>query len=244
MSKFRLIALGLGSAALVIGATGCAGGITGKIGNTTGPTTTVSTKIVIGSPGVGQTLHTPFDANGTVPASITGDIVVDALDEAGATICLVDVPASTIQGGAWSVHLSGPIPPKDALVKVRAYTLAADGSPANIASADVDVSSFSTPPITIATPACHASLAAGKLEVTGTSKGVSGKAVLELRDATGKAVTKVTINTKEADTYSPWSAKLDVPASLAAGLYNLVAYQTGSDGTSVQQEFYVQVVKK
>ena len=243
MSRFRLIALGIGSAALVLSAAGCAGGVNA---NDVGPKPTASaasTTIVISSPGVGQTLHTPYTANGTVPSTVTTDLQVDAVDESGTTICLRTVPAASIAAGTWKAEMSGAIPPKDQLLTIRAYTLDDAGKPQNVTKADFDVSSFSTPAIVIATPACHAALSGASIDATGTSKGVAGQAVLELRDGTGKALAKVNIATIEAAAYSPWTASLAVPAGLAAGYYDLVAYQTGSDGTSVQQEYYVQLVK-
>jgi Bacterial Ig domain len=243
MSRFRLITLGIAAAALALGASGCAGGIN-SANPPGGPATTApSTKIVIKSPTIGQTLHTPWVANGTVPASVTGGITVDALDDSGNTVCLREVPAASIASGAWKAPLSMAVPPRDALVTVRAYTLDSSGKPENVAKVAIDVSSFSTPSLVISSPACHAALSGATIDVTGTAKAPNGVAVVELRDATGAALVKADIAVTPGDGYTPWTASLAVPAGLAAGLYDLVAYDTGADGTKVLDEFYVQLVK-
>jgi hypothetical protein len=243
MSKFRLIALGIGAAALVLGASGCAGGIS-QGGTPGGPATQApSTKIVISSPSIGQTLHTPWVASGTVPSSVTTGITVDALDDSGAVACLREVPAASITGGAWKAPLSIAVPPRDQLITVRAYTVDSAGKPESVTKVDIDVSSFSTPTLVISSPACHAALSGATIAVTGTAKSPNGAAVVELRDATGASLVKATIAVTAGDGYTPWTASLAVPDGLAAGLYDLVAFDTGSDGTKVLDEYSVQLVK-
>jgi Immunoglobulin-like domain of bacterial spore germination len=245
MSRFRLIALGIASVALVVAASGCAGGYTPGGDNGPNPGSSESaapeTGFKITSPGVGQTVHTPFVVGGKAP-ELTGPLFVDILDPSKTVLCFVEIPQADVVDGAWKTTFSFASPPRDTQMTVRVYEKDASGEPAKLVNASIGVSSFLVPPVSITSPACHATISGASLAVSGQAKTFEGQAVVALRDATGTALSTANITAASSDAYTPWSTTLAIPAGIPAGLYTLVAYTLSPKDGSPQDEFPIQVV--
>jgi hypothetical protein len=247
MLSLRTITVTLFSTACLMLATGCAGGGTAlpspSPSVSSSPTPEPTPLITIGGPANGETVPVPVAMTGTSD-TFEAALTVDALDATGQPLCVRHIMATSGSGtpGTWETTLA--FPPKDAEipVKLRAYELSAkDGSMVNLVERAVTVSA-ERPPIIITTPACGDSVApGGTLTVTGTALVFEAALTIELRDASGVAVATQNAMAASGSEESPWRALLTIPAGLAVGMYDLVAFDLSAKDGSIQDEFSIQI---
>nr|RZI37285.1 hypothetical protein BJQ95_00275 [Cryobacterium sp. SO1] len=186
----------------------------------------------------------PVTARGTA-ATVEAALVIDLLDEAGQTLCVRHLTATSGSGtpGTWQSDLAFPPPENEEEVTLRAYQLSAeDGSETNVLERSLTLTP-ERPPIIITTPACGASVApGGTLEVTGRAMVPEAQFTLELRDPAGAAVLTQQVLAASGTDESDFSSTLSVPAGLAGGFYDLVGFDNSLKDGSVQYEFPVQLL--
>ncbi|TFD93511.1 hypothetical protein E3T61_05350 [Cryobacterium lactosi] len=219
----------------------------------TAPTNTAPTNTETPSAGPAITIDSPVaDSPVTIPVSARGTadtveaaLVIDLLDEAGQTLCVRHLTATSGSGtaGTWQSDLAFPPPENEEAVTLRAYELSAeDGSETNVVERSLTLTP-ERPPIIITTPACGASVApGGTLEVTGRAMVPEAQFTLELRDPAGAAVLTQQVLAASGTEESDFSSTLSVPAGLAAGFYDLVGFDNSLKDGSVQYEFPVQLL--
>jgi hypothetical protein len=226
---------------------GCDGGVPGAPSSppSTSPSNTPATPLIsIDSPAEGATTRTPIELSGTAN-TFEAALTVDVVDGSGTTLCVRSLTATSGSGtpGSWNAVLA--IPPPDAAVEVtlRAYSFsAADGSMENLVERPVSLAA-DRPLIFITAPGCGAAVSAGTaLAVSGRAFVFEAALTVELRDASGAAVATQTALAARGDEESPWSTTLAVPAGLAPGSYDLVAYDLSARDGAVENEFAIQVL--
>jgi hypothetical protein len=199
--------------------------------------------ITIDEPPADGTVSVPFVASGlsnTFEAALT----VDVTDDTGAVLCRRHIMATSGSGtpGTWQTSIAIPPPADDTEATFRAYELSAeDGSEINIVERPITISA-EHPPLFITSPACLATTAPGA-DLTVTGRGVVFEAafILQLRDASGTAVAEqrgMAGGTEETD----FTVTMPIPADLASGLYDLVAFNYSARDGAIENEFAVQVV--
>lgn len=245
------------AALLVLPMAACAPGPaptpTGTAPTNTAPTNTAPTNTETPSAGPAITIDSPVaDSPVTIPVTARGTadtveaaLVIDLLDDAGQTLCVRHITATSGSGtrGTWQSDLAFPPPEDEETVTLRAYELSAvDGSETNVAERTLTLTS-ERPPIIISTPACGASVApGGTLEVTGRAMVPEAQFTLELRDPAGAAVLTQQVTAASGTEESDFSSTIVVPEGLAGGFYDLVGFDNSLKDNSVQYEFPVQLL--
>ena len=208
------------------------------------PTPESTPVISIDRPEDGQPLSVPVTMSGTAN-TFEAALTVDALDEAGDQLCVRHIMATSGSGtaGKWETTLAFPPQDTDMPVTLRAYELSSkDGSKVNLVDRKVTISP-ERPPIVITTPVCGDMVApGGTLAVTGTAFVFEAALTVELRDASGAAVVTQNVTAESGGEESAWRAFLAIPANLAVGMYDLVAFDFSAKDGSIQDEFSVQVL--
>ena len=226
---------------------GCGGVGTGGPSSSpsTSPSSTPAARLIsIDSPTEGATTVTPIELSGTAN-TFEAALTVDVVDGSGTTLCARNLTATSGSGtpGSWNAVLA--IAPPDTAVGVtlRAYSFsAADGSMENLVERPVSLTA-DRPPIFITAPGCGAAVSAGTaLAVSGRAFVFEAALTVELRDANGAPVATQTAMAARGDEESPWSTTLAVPAGLAPGSYDLVAYDLSARDGTVENEFAIQVL--
>jgi hypothetical protein len=185
----------------------------------------------------------PVQMSGTAN-TFEAALTVDALDASGNTLCIRNLTASSGSGtpGTWETALAFPPPDGDVAVTLRAYTFsAADGATENLVERPVIVSA-DHPVIFISEPACGATVSSGELlAVSGQAFVFEAALTVELRDASGSPFASQDVMAARGDEESPWATLLAIPAGLAAGAYDLVAYDLSARDGAIENEFSIQV---
>ncbi|MFH8250328.1 Gmad2 immunoglobulin-like domain-containing protein [Microbacterium sp. B2969] len=245
----------LSALVIALGLASCASG-TGGASPSSSPASTGSTTatpsatpsdaepaIAIDAPADDATVSVPFEATGTAD-TFEAALTVDVLDQEGFTMCVRHIMATSGSGtpGTWTAILAFP-PEEDPLpVTVRAYTLSPkDGAMTDLVTRNITVST-DRPDIIMTSPTCGQVYPTGGLIfLLGTAKLFEAALTVELRDAGGTAVVSVPVTAEECCVESQFSSKLTVPADLAPGLYDVVAYSLSPADGSIQNEFTVQI---
>jgi hypothetical protein len=98
------------------------------------------------------------------------------------------------------------------------------------------------PPIFIFQPICGDRVARGDpLFVKGRAHVFEAQLSIELRTASGEVVLVQQVTAESGSEESNFDATLTIPADLAAGYYDLVAYDNSAEDGSVQNEFPIQI---
>lgn len=204
----------------------------------------VSDAIAIDVPEDSAQVTVPLATSGTAN-TFEAALTVDVLNEAGDILCVRHLSATSGSGtrGTWQALL-GFAPQRDAEepVTLRAYELSAkDGSIINLVERELTLSP-EHPPIVLTSPVCGDVVAAGgELSVQGLATVFEAALTVELRDAAGTAVFSRNLMAAEGGVESPFGERITVPAGLAAGFYDLVAFNYSAKDGSVENEFPVQV---
>lgn len=251
----RTFVLATGSAAVLIALAGCAGGKAGPSApGTPGSTPTASASpsptpaanplITIDAPAAGATVSVPITASGTAN-TFEAALTVEARDASGDRLCVRSISATSGSGtpGTWRTTLAFPPPDAATAVTLRAYELSAkDGSIINLVERDVTVAA-DRPAIFITSPRCGAEVVVGEtLRVTGRAEVFEAQFTIELRDASGKAVVTQQATAAAGQEESDFAQALRIPADLAPGLYDLVAFDNSAKDGSIIDEFSIQIV--
>ena len=211
---------------------------------TASATSTAGPAITIDSPVAESPVTIPVTARGTAD-TFEAALVIDMLDEAGQTLCVRHIMATSGSGtpGTWQSDLAFPPPDDEEAVTLRAYELSAkDGSETNVVERSLTLTA-ERPPIIITAPACGASVApGGTVEVSGRAMVPEAQFTLELRDPAGAAVLTQQVTAASGTEESDFSSTLSVPAGLAGGFYDLVGFDNSLKDGSVQYEFPVQLL--
>ena len=203
-----------------------------------------SDAIAIDEPADGAVVTVPLATSGTAN-TFEAALTVDVLNDAGDILCERHLTATSGSGtrGTWEALL-GFAPQRDTEepVTLRAYELSAkDGSIINLVERQVTLSP-EHPPILMTSPVCGDVVAAGgELSVQGLATVFEAALTIELRDAAGTAVFSRNLMTSEGGVESPFGERITVPAGLAAGFYDLVAFNYSAKDGSVENEFPVQI---
>ncbi len=198
--------------------------------------------ITIAVPASGASVSVPFEASGssnTFEAALT----VDVIDGAGTVLCRRNIMATSGSGtpGTWSTSVAFPPPGANLAATFRAFEFSAkDGSVINLVERPLTVSN-EHPAVYITSPACNDAVAPGA-PLTITGRGLLFEAVvnLQLRDASGAAVIETTAmagGTEELD----FTTTVDIPATLALGAYDLVAFDYSPKDGAIENEFSVPI---
>ncbi|MET1042744.1 MAG: Gmad2 immunoglobulin-like domain-containing protein [Microbacteriaceae bacterium] len=200
--------------------------------------------ITIDSPQDGTRVQVPVEVSGmanTFEAALT----VDLLTEAGDILCMRHIMATSGSGtpGTWQTRLGfAPQGDTEAPVTLRAYELSAnDGSITNLVERPLTLSP-EHPPIMLTSPICGDVVAAGgALAVQGLATVFEAALTIELRDAAGATVLSRNLMTAEGGVESLFGEFVTVPAGLAPGFYDLVAFNYNPEDGSIENEFPVQI---
>ena len=221
------------------------------------PTPGADAAITIDAPANGATVNVPFTVSGTANV-YEAVLFVQVIAGGEGTIrgqnlvlCEHRVMATSGTGtpGTWetTVALSFTGLTVDATgtrgAAIRAFSRSPrDGAEENVVTRNISLSN-AAPNITIDTPACNASFAAGStLAASGRARVFEATLLLELRDPAGAVVASQMVLAAEAGpAFAPWSASLSL-AGVAAGSYELVAYNTSARDGTVENEFAIPVV--
>jgi hypothetical protein len=211
------------------------------------PTTSPPTPtplITILSPPEGERVTAPITASGRAN-TFEAQLVVDAVNEAGNLLCIRQVTATSGSGteGSWSATLGiAPESASDSPITLRAYERSAlDGEVVNLVERRL-VLSAEHPEIFLTSPVCGEVFApGGAMAVRGRATVFEAALTLELRDQAGAAVFTRNLMTEEGGAESDFGEIVPLPAELAPGLYDLVAFTVSADDGSVENEFPVQV---
>ncbi len=210
---------------------------------TAGASTTTPAAISIDAPAPGSTVKVPISVSGQADV-FEGVLQVQLLATDGTVLCERKVQATSGTGtpGTWETTMAVPPPnaPEDAVI--RAFSRSArDGSDENVVTEPVHATT-DVPAVVILTPTCNADVAVGvPLKVTGTASVFEAALSLELRDPDGRVVSTQSVT---ADAAGPargnWSATIDISA-LAAGNYELTAFDLSARDGSRENEFTIQL---
>ncbi|TAL41226.1 MAG: hypothetical protein EPN91_11180 [Salinibacterium sp.] len=208
------------------------------------PTPTPSSSaITIEDPVTGDTVMTPIPLSGTAN-TFEGALTVDALDADGNTMCIRNITATSGTGtrGTWQSVLAVAPPETDAPITLRAYELSAkDGSMINLVSREVTLSA-THPAIYILSPGCGATASPGSdFAVSGRAFVFEAQFELELRDSSGTVALSTHVTAASGTEESDWNATLHLPAGLAHGDYDLVAFDNSAKDGSVENEFAIPI---
>jgi len=209
------------------------------------PTPSALPAIEIQGPTDGATVTVPITMRGT-SNTFEAALTVDAVNEAGDFLCIRHIMATSGSGtpGTWETPL-GFAPASDtevAPVTLRAYELSAtDGSMINMVERKVLLSP-KRPPIMMTSPVCGDVVApGGTLAIQGLATVFEAALTVELRNASGAAVFSKNLMTEEGNVESLFSDLATLPANLAPGFYDLVAFNYSPKDGSVENEFPVQI---
>ena len=212
---------------------------------TPAPTATAGDPLIrILEPAPGATVTTPVTLSGTAN-TFEAQLVVDAQNEAGDTLCVRHVSATSGSGteGSWSTVL-GIVPETDtdAPVVLRAYERSAeDDSIVNLVERAVTLSA-ERPAIFLTSPVCGDTVASGgALSVQGRAMVFEAALTVELRDAAGTVVFSRNLLSEEGGVESNFGELVTLPADLPGGFYDLVAFSVSAKDGSIENEFPVQI---
>ncbi|WP_229732973.1 Gmad2 immunoglobulin-like domain-containing protein [Conyzicola nivalis] len=216
-------------------------------GSSPGPTAspTGDPRIRILTPTRDTTVLTPVALTGTAN-TFEAQLVVDAQNKTGDTLCVREVTASSGSGteGAWQAVL-GVVPQGDTeeSIVLRAFERsAADGSIVNLVELPVTLSA-DRPDIVVTSPVCGDTVSAGgPLLIEGRATVFEAALTVELRDAAGTVVFSRNLMTGEGGVDSPFSELLTLPAGVAPGFYDLVAFNISAKDGAFENEFPVQLL--
>jgi hypothetical protein len=204
-----------------------------------------SAAIDIQSPAKGATVSVPFIMRGTAN-TFEAALTVDAVNEAGEFLCIRHIMATSGTGtpGTWETPLAF-APQRDTEitpVTLRAYEFSAkDGSMVNLVERKALLAP-TRPPIMMTSPVCGDVVApGGTLAIQGLATVFEAALTVELRDASGTAVFSKNLMTEEGGVESRFSDLAILPAGLAPGFYDLVAFNLSPKDGSVENEFPVQI---
>ena len=207
------------------------------------PPTAEGPAIVIGSPAEGETVTVPFTVSGeanTFEAALT----IDAVDESGMVACVRELTATSGSGtpGTWEGTLAFPPELNPLPVMLRAYAHSAkDGSIIDLVEYPITIAP-DRPLIILTSPACYQVYDLGGLMmVTGTAALFEAALTVDVRDASGTTVATLQVTADECCVESNFSSMLTLPADIAPGLYDVVAYSLSAKDGSVENEFPVQI---
>lgn len=198
--------------------------------------------ITIDVPAAGASVSVPFEASGT-SNTFEAALTVDAIDGAGNVLCRRNIMATSGSGtpGTWRTTLAFPPPGTDLAATFRAFEFSAkDGNVVNLVERPITVSN-EHPAVYITSPACNDAVAPGST-LTVTGRGLLFEAVvnLQLRNASGVAVIETTAmagGTEELD----FITTIAIPATLAPGPYDLVAFDYSAKDGAIENEFSVPI---
>lgn len=250
----RTVVLAAGSASVLIALVGCAGGkavpsAPATLGSapaaSAAPSVTAADPLItIDAPAAGATVGVPITASGTAN-TFEAALTVEARDASGDRLCVRSISATSGSGtpGTWQTTLAFPPPDAATAVTLRAYEFSAkDGSIINLVERGITVAS-DRPAIFIASPRCGAEVAVGEtLRVTGRAAVFEAQFTIELRDASGSAVITRQATAASGQEESDFAEELRIPADLAPGFYDLVAFDNSAKDGSVIDEFSIQIV--
>jgi hypothetical protein len=255
----RLPALFLFSCVVAIAAWGCGDDddnngatATAPAGSATAPAATATTApsasptiaagIVVEDPAANTTLKSPITMSGRANV-FEGALTIDALgDAAGLVLCKRHVQATSGTGteGTWSGILGIDPPDTDVPITLRAYTFSAmDGSMQDLVERSVTLS-HEDPAIVINTPACAADVGHASLTVSGMALVFEAVLHVDIRDSSGTVLATQRVMAGSGTEFSPWTTTFDL-SGLAAGLYDLVAYDLSARDGAIENEFPVQI---
>lgn len=218
-------------------------GASGSPTTTPSPTSTAGPAIVIEDPAADARVSTPLTVSGranTFEAALTVQLVTPV----GDTLCIREVMATSGSGteGTWQTVLGFMPPEFDTPATLRAFERSAqDGSQINVVEQEVVITP-DRPPIFIYQPICGDRVAPGDpLFVKGRALVFEAQLSLDLRDASGAVVLTQQVTAESGSEESNFDATVTIPADLAPGLYDLVAYDNSAQDGSIQNEFPVQI---
>lgn len=200
--------------------------------------------ITIDMPADGARVTVPVDAEGTAN-TFEAALTVDIVNEAGDILCMRHVMATSGSGtrGTWQARL-GFAPEQDiaAPVTLRAYELSAkDGSMINLVERPITLSPEHAQ-IMLTSPVCGDVVdVGGDLSVQGLATVFEAALTVELRDAAGAVVYSRDLMTSQGGVESPFGELIAIPAGLAPGFYDLVAFNYSAEDGSIENEFPVQI---
>ncbi|MCU1445371.1 Gmad2 immunoglobulin-like domain-containing protein [Cryobacterium sp.] len=210
---------------------------------TPAPTATAGAVIVIEEPGADARVTTPLTVSGranTFEAALTVQLVTPV----GDILCVREVMATSGSGteGSWRTVLGFSPPEYDTPATLRAFERSAQaGSPINVVEREVVITP-DRPPIFIYQPICSDRVAPGDpLFVKGRALVFEAQLSLDLRTASGEVVLTQQVTAESGSEESNFDATLMIPTDLAAGYYDLVAYDNSAKDGSVHNEFPVQI---
>lgn len=201
--------------------------------------------IRIVEPVVDATVTTPVALSGT-SNTFEAQLVVDAQNEAGDTLCIRHVSATSGSGteGTWETVL-GIVPETDtdAPIVLRAYERSAqDDSIVNLVELPVTLSA-ERPVIFLTSPVCGDTVASGgALSIQGRATVFEAALTVELRDAAGTVVFSRDLLSEEGGVESNFGELVTLPADLPGGFYDLVAFNISAKDGAVENEFPVQIL--
>ena len=125
---------------------------------------------------------------------------------------------------------------------LRAYTYSqVDGSMTDLVEFPITVAP-DRPLIIMTNPRCgDVYPPGGPLILTGTAALFEAAFTVELRDSSGTALVTVPVTAEECCVESQFTSTLTIPADLASGFYDVVAYSLNAADGSVENEFAVQI---
>ena len=218
-------------------------GASGSPTTTPSPTSTAGPAIVIEDPAADARVSTPLTVSGranTFEAALTVQLVTPV----GDTLCIREVMATSGSGteGTWQTVLGFMPPEFDTPATLRAFERSAqDGSQINVVEQEVVITP-DRPPIFIYQPICGDRVApSDPLFVKGRALVFEAQLSLDLRDASGAVVLTQQVTAESGSEESNFDATVTIPADLAPGLYDLVAYDNSAQDGSIQNEFPVQI---
>ncbi|GAA3872966.1 hypothetical protein GCM10022381_14980 [Leifsonia kafniensis] len=207
------------------------------------PTAEADPLISFERPVEGTTVSVPFLVAGSAN-TFEAALTVEASVAGGGILCALDLLATSGSGtpGTWQGTIAFPPPESAGSVTLRAYAHSAkDGSPTDLVAQTITVSA-ERPAIFLTTPVCGDIVDAGQLlAVTGRAEVFEAALTIELRDASGTALLAQQVVADECCVESNFAVLLSVPAGLAAGSYDVVAFTTSAVDGSIQNEFPVQI---
>ncbi|MET4581060.1 hypothetical protein ABIE21_000550 [Conyzicola nivalis] len=210
------------------------------------PTATAREPLIrIVEPALDATVTTPVALSGTAN-TFEAHLVVDAQNEAGDTLCIRHVSATSGSGteGTWSTVL-GIVPESDAdaPIVLRAYERSPeDDSIANLVERPVTLSA-TRPVIYLTSPVCGDTVApGGVVSVQGRATVFEAALTVDLRDAGGTVVFSRDLLTEEGGVESNFGELVTLPAHLPGGFYDLVAFSISAADGSIENEFPVQIL--
>jgi hypothetical protein len=212
---------------------------------TAAPTSTAGADaaISIAVPEPAASVDVPILASGTAntfEAALTVDVIADD----GGVLCRRNIMATSGSGtpGTWQTTIAIPPPDVPTAATFRAYELSAqDGSEVNVVERPIMISA-KHPALYITSPACLATIPAGApLTVNGRGLVFEAVFILQLRDASGAAVAEQRAMAGGTEELG-FATTIAIPAELASGLYDLVAFNYSARDGAIENEFSVQVI--